>query len=149
MAIDSGGNVWIASLVDGNVTRLGPDGSFKGRFSPPSFDGPWGVAIDGDDNVWVASFPGETVTQLCGRIVENCPPGAKTGDPISPASDGFTNGGLQHLTAVQIDQSGNVWVANNWAKVFPTVGGNGLVAFIGAAAPVSTPMIGPPRRPGG
>jgi hypothetical protein len=27
------------------------------------------------------------------------------------------------------------------------VGGNGLVELIGAAAPVKTPLIGPPERP--
>ncbi|HSD81434.1 MAG TPA: hypothetical protein VLB47_12250 [Solirubrobacteraceae bacterium] len=148
MAIDSGGNLWVASLVDSTVTRVGPDGAVRAQFRAPSIEGGWGVAIDGDDNVWVASFLGETVTQLCGRIVANCPPGARTGDPISPPLRGFTNGGLQHLTAVQVDQSGNVWVANNWARIAPTVGGDGLVEFIGAAAPVKTPLIGPPQRPG-
>ena len=109
--------------------------------------GPWGVAIDGDDNVWVASFPSQKLTQFCGRKVANCPPGARTGDPISPRVTGFTNGGLQHLTAVQVDQSGNVWVANNWENIMPTIGGDGLVEFIGAAAPVATPLIGLPRAP--
>ncbi len=41
--------------------------------------------------------------------------------------------------------SGNVWVANNWAQIDPTVGGDGLVEFIGAAAPVRTPLIGLPQ----
>jgi hypothetical protein len=79
--------------------------------------------------------------------VANCPAGSKTGDPISPRLHGFTNGGLQHVTAVQVDASGNAWVANNWAQISPIVGGDGLVEFSGAAAPVATPMSGPPRRP--
>ena len=147
MAIDSAGNLWIASLADSNITWLGPEGQVKGQFRAPSIEGAWGVAIDGDDNVWVASFVGQKVSQLCGRIVSNCPPGAKTGDPLSPPLTGFTNGGLQHITAVQVDQSGNVWAANNWAQIAPTVGGDGLVEFIGAAPPVKTPMIGPPQQP--
>jgi hypothetical protein len=147
IAIDSAGDIWVASLVDDNVTRVGPDGRVKGRYRAPSLGGPWGVAIDGDDNVWVASFPDQKLTQLCGRRVANCPPGTRTGQPISPPLAGYTNGGLQHLTAVQIDQSGNVWVANNWENIVPTVGGDGLVEFIGAAAPVATPLIGPPRAP--
>ena len=61
---------------------------------------------------------------------------------------GFTNGGLQHITAVQVDQSGNVWAANNWASISPIVGGDGLVEFIGAAEPVETPKIGPQQQPG-
>jgi streptogramin lyase len=147
MAIDSAGDLWVASLVNGTVSRIGPDGQLKGQFRAPSIEGPWGIAIDGDDNVWVASFLGQKVTQLCGRTVANCPPGARTGDPISPRLTGYTNGGLQHITAVQVDQSGSVWAANNWAQIAPTVGGDGLVQFIGAAPPVATPLIGPPERP--
>jgi hypothetical protein len=149
MAIDSAGNLWVASLVDSNVTWIGPNGQVKGQFRVPSIEGAWGVAIDGDDNVWVASFVGQKVTQLCGRLASNCPPGAKTGDPLSPSLPGFTNGGLQHITAVQVDQSGNVWAANNWAQIAPTIGGDGLVEFIGAAPPVKTPMSGPPQPPTG
>ncbi|HET8639983.1 MAG TPA: hypothetical protein VFL89_07055, partial [Solirubrobacterales bacterium] len=145
MAIDSGGNIWVASLENDNVTWIAPDGHVKAQFRVPSIEGAWSVAIDGDDNVWVASFIGEKVTQLCGRIVANCPPGMKTGDSISPRLRGFTNGGLQHVTAVQVDQSGNVWVANNWEDIEPVVGGDGLVEFIGAAPPVATPLIGPPQ----
>jgi sugar lactone lactonase YvrE len=147
MAIDSGGNLWVASVADDNVTWLGPNGKVKAQFRVPSIQGPWSVAIDGEDNVWVASFIGRKVTLLCGRVVANCPPGTMTGDPISPRRQGFSNGGLQHITAVQVDQSGNVWAANNWEKIKPTIGGDGLVQFIGAAPPVKTPMIGPPQRP--
>jgi streptogramin lyase len=147
IAIDSGGDLWVASLVDQTLNRIAPSGRLKARYRAPSMIGPWGVAVDGDDNVWVASFPAQKLTQFCGRTVANCPPGSKTGDVLSPPVAGFTNGGLQHLTAVQIDQSGNVWVANNWANIVPTVGGDGLVEFIGAAAPVATPLIGPPRPP--
>ncbi|HET6998247.1 MAG TPA: NHL repeat-containing protein [Solirubrobacterales bacterium] len=147
MAIDSGGNLWVASLENDNVTWLGPDGQVRGRFRTPSIQGPWGVAVDGEDNVWVASFVGQKVTLLCGRIRANCPPGTRTGEPISPRRQGFSNGGLQHITAVKVDQSGNVWAANNWEKIKPTVGGDGLTQFIGAASPVKTPLIGPPQRP--
>lgn len=147
MAIDSAGDLWISSLVDSTVTWLAPDGTVKGQFRVPSLQGNWGIAIDGDDNVWVASFLGSKVTQLCGRNTARCPQGVKTGQPISPRLHGFSNGGIQHVTAVQVDQSGNVWVANNWEQIAPTVGGDGLVEFIGAAAPVKTPLIGLPERP--
>jgi hypothetical protein len=149
LSIDSVGNVWVANLGSRSVTQIDPQGRIAPR-SPirvPSFSGPWATAVDGNDNVWVTSFVGSTLTQLCGRNRSHCPPGARTGDPISPRVTGFTNGHLQHLTAVQIDESGNVWVANNWSSVSPIIGGDGLVEFIGAAPPVRTPLIGPPRRP--
>jgi sugar lactone lactonase YvrE len=92
IAVDSGGNLWVTSLVDSTVTWFAPDGRVKGQFKAPSIRGAWSVAIDGDDNVWVASFINRKLTQLCGRIVANCPPGTKTGEPISPARAGFGNG---------------------------------------------------------
>ncbi len=145
-AVDFEGNIWASSLVNSNVTRMAPDGSIDGHFTAPSIGGGWGLAIDGDDNVWVAGFINQSVTELCGTA-GNCPKGTATGDPISPADVGFTNGGMQHITAVQVDQSGNVWAANNWASISPIVGGNGLVELVGAAAPVATPLIGAPERP--
>ena len=139
----------MANLGSSSITLIGPDGRIDPR-SPiraRSLIGPWSVAVDGNGNIWVASFIGQTLTELCGANPSRCPAGAHTGDVLSPRTGGFTNGGLEHLTAVQIDQSGNVWVANNWRRIAPTVGGDGVVEFIGLAAPVRTPLIGPPQRP--
>src|SRR5271169_3242498 len=162
---DAQTQMWIA-LVDllvkypgGNVSMVRPDGTVL-----PPFDGgksiiaPWGIAIDGNDNVWVANSAGRSVTHLCGARPENCPPGTKTGDPISPP--GGYIGGLQNaITDVAIDPAGNVWVPNNWDQYdqgFKKVpdpalstrfGGNGVVVFFGLAKPVRTPLIGPPQQP--
>ena len=109
---------------------------------------PWGIAVDGNDNVFVANFNGKRLSYLCGANSSSCPPGFNTGDPISP-DGGYTFDGLVRNTGVQIDPSGNVWLANNWEIVpAPTnPGGHQLVVFIGLAAPVKTPLIGPPERP--
>ena len=109
---------------------------------------PWGIAVDGNDNVFVANFNGKRLSYLCGVNSSNCPPGFNTGDPISP-DGGYTFDGLVRNTGVQIDPSGNVWLANNWEIVpAPTnPGGHQLVVFIGLAAPVKTPLIGPPEKP--
>jgi sugar lactone lactonase YvrE len=109
---------------------------------------PWGIAVDGDDNVWVANFGGQRLTQLCGARPHNCPPGHRTGDAISPGT-GYGSDGLTRNTGVVIDPSGNVWLANNWLNVpvQTNPGGHEFVVFIGIAAPVKTPLIGPPRRP--
>jgi hypothetical protein len=149
LAVDQLGNLWVANLGSDSITQIGPNGRITSR-SPiraKSLIGPWSIAVDGNGNIWVASFIGQTLTELCGANRLRCPAGTRTGGVISPVSGGFTNGGLEHLTAVQIDESGNVWVANNWKRLAPTVGGNGLVEFVGLAAPVRTPLIGPPQRP--
>ena len=141
----------------GDVSMVQPDGTVLSFDGGGSINTPWGIAIDGNDNVWVANSIGRSVTHLCGARLENCPPGAKTGDPISPPG-GYV-GGVQITTDVAIDPAGNVWVANNWDRPDegfkkepePTLstrfGGNGTVVFFGLAKPVKTPLIGPPAAP--
>jgi len=148
ISVDSVGNLYVANLLSKSITRVTPSGAAK-AWRAPGMVGPWGTAVDGNDTVWVADFFGATLNQFCGRQVKYCPPGMKSGGHISPAG-GYSNGGLQHVTAVQVDQSGNVWAANNWTTSSPMsqpVGGDGLVQYVGVAAPVKTPMAGPPARP--
>jgi len=114
------------------------------------------------------------VTQLCGTNTANCPPGLTTGGGISPET-GWTlpSGGAQvrlptgkplyyplnvktykplmRSTATQVDMAGNVWVTNNWKPsgandLLLNPGGDGMVIFVGMAAPVA-PGIGLPKAP--
>jgi hypothetical protein len=99
--------------------------------------------------VWVTNFGERRVSYFCGRDPGKCPPGAKTGSPISPDT-GYAFDGLTRNTAVQIDRSGNVWVTNNWkndSNPLGNPGGYQMVVFIGIAPPIATPLIGPPQRP--
>jgi hypothetical protein len=149
IAIDTAGNAWAANFEGASVTRIAPDGAVS-EIRLPSLAGPWGVAVDGHDNIWVAGFLHQNVTVLCGVRTEHCPPGTKTGEPISPRVAGYKSSGMQRITAVQIDPSGNVWLANNWSGASPLrdfIGGNGLVELVGAAAPVKAPQIGLPQQP--
>lgn len=145
----------LSEYPGGDVSMIRPDGTVLPPFDGnKSIIGPWGVAIDGNDHVWIANSTGRSVTQLCGARTETCPPGLKTGDPISPPS-GYI-GGLQIITDVEVDPAGNVWVANNWDQpasvgfkqvpeeaLSTRFGGHGAVVFFGLAKPVRTPLIGP------
>lgn len=151
IAVDSADNLWVANFDSNTVTVI----DRNGRITPSSpirtrgLRGPWGIAVDGADTVWVAGFRGRTLVQLCGRRTASCPPGSATGAALSPPG-GYVSAALQHPTAVQVDSSGNVWLANNWSNGTPLsqfVGGNGLVQFVGLATPVKTPLIGLPRTP--
>jgi len=162
IAIDSIGDVWIANsgivdvpcitcedsddvgygpllpdLTKASVTKLSPTGAFLGNFAGGGIYIPWGICVDGDDNVWVANFGGQRVSAFRGD----------TGEPIAP--QGFHSDALIRNTAVTIDPSGNVWLANNWLTDPPQTnpGGDGMVVFIGIASPVKTPMLGPVRKP--
>lgn len=142
----------------GSISMLRPDGT-PGPGSPYSGGGAWGswgVVIDGNDQVWSSNFAGRSITHLCGVRTETCPPGMKTGDPISPPG-GYVGGGMQFLTDIGVDPAGNVWVADNWETPdacwnpnfnearSTQCGGNGLTVFYGMAKPVRAPQIGPAR----
>ena len=162
---DAAPQMWInlynilAKYPGGSASMVRPDGTALPPFDGgKSIIGPWGIAIDGNDNVWVANGFSHTVTALCGARPETCPPGTKTGDPLSPPG-GYIGGMQTAITDVAIDPAGNVWVANNWDLPYegfkkvpdPALatrfGGNGTVVFFGLAKPVRTPLIGPPRQP--
>ena len=143
----------------GSVTLLRPDGSeYPGSpFTGGGLPGPWAADIDGNDNVWISNFAGANspIVELCGARTENCPPGMKTGDQISPPG-GYVGGGLQMQTDLALDPAGSVWVMNNWQdidscfgvpdEVLSTrCGGQGVTVFYGMAKPVRTPQIGPAR----
>lgn len=131
--------------LHGTMSRLSLDGTVS-EFGGAGMTVPWGIAVDGDDNIWVANFFGERLSHLCGARVETCPTG-HVGDEISPTQTGYFFNGLQRNTSVQIDASGNVWLANNW-KTIPTAAtqyGDGLVVFLGAAAPIAMPLVGTPK----
>ena len=77
------------------------------------------------------------ISQFCGMDTSKCPPGLRTGDPISPPT-GYTSDALQRMTATEIDPSGNrlghrqleeVPIQNN-------PGGDAIVIFVGIAGPV-------------
>ena len=167
IAVDSEGNVWTANSgglelpCDGNsalfqrggtpsiakVTRTGKSAKTS-VFYGGGISRPWGIAVDGNDNIFVANFGGQRLSEFCGVKTSNCPPGTKTGDPISPDT-GYTSDALTRNTGVAIDPSGNVWLANNWLNVpiQTNPGGHGAVVYIGLAAPVKTPLNGLPSKP--
>ncbi len=167
IAVDSQGYAWVSSsgkvpapcptkfnLIPGKGTAvlIKPNGKLARR-NPISGGGlstPWGVAIDGDDNVWFANFTGKRLSALCGSQPQNCPAGKRrTGASLAPRKNGYGFDGLVRSTGVAIDPSGNVWLTNNWkvASIPANPGGFQIVAFLGLAAPVHTPLIGPPEQP--
>lgn len=150
IALDSFGNAWVSNSLGKSVTmiqsngKVHPDSPFKGG----GVDSAWGICVDGDDNIWVAGFGNFSLAKLAGARASTRPKGKKLGDPISP-STGFTIEAMMRLTAVAVDASGNVWVANNWKRKFlsPVPAGSGIIVFVGMAAPVATPMQGLPKKP--
>ncbi len=161
-AYDTDGNL-IGAFSGGGIT--GPWG-----LSVDSHDNVW-VANFGPSEQLDLKY---RLSRLCGVNTAHCPEGLSTGDAISPDT-GYTlpSGGdqvllangkplyapkkepsfkpLMRATATQIDMAGNVWVTNNWKPsglndLVTNPGGDGIVIFVGLAAPVK-PGIGQPKAP--
>ncbi len=143
----------------GSISLFKPDGTqFPGSpFTGGGLPGPWAATVAGDDTVWVSNFAGAVgrIAHLCGAKTENCPPGFKTGDQISPPG-GYVGGGLQMQTDLAISPTGDVWVIDNWQTIAScygdpvealstNCGGQGITIFFGMAKPVRAPQIGPAR----
>lgn len=167
IVVDQVGNIWVSNsalirvpcasagdaqdygdlepdLLNSSVTQFAPDGTVIGIHQNPGLVVPWGIAVDGDGHVWVGNFFGQRVGRLCGSDPAKCPPGMSPGDPLGPAA-GYPSDALERTTGLGIDLSGNVWATNNWLidAVQTNPGGDGVVLFIGVAAPVVAPLIGP------
>ena len=148
IAIDSNGNGWISSLEIAEISFIDGVTFDVTDYSLDSRSRGWGLAVDGMNLIWIASFSNPPLGPLFQKppvisIVQGT--GANLGDFLHS----FSNPSLQHVTALQLDSSGNVWVANNWSlETIPSqiIGGDGVVQFIGLATPVATPLIGEPVR---
>jgi len=128
IAIDSTGNVWVPST--GTLSEF----SNAGVASSTSFTGAgglgnaYGISIDGAGNIWLNNYNANTVTEF-----------SNSGTALSPAA-GFTGGGTAGANMndpydIAVDGSGNVWVINSAASP-----NSSLSEFVGAAAPVITPV---------
>jgi streptogramin lyase len=130
IALDQGGNIWIADFTASAVMKLSPAGALLGEA-----DGtggvvtPDGIAVDGSGQVWTANYHGDTISEFTGDTVQ----------PVSPAAGFGLDGGLSGPFGAGVDASGNLWISNAFA--------NTLTEFVGAAAPVKTPLLGPPAQP--
>src|SRR5260370_13244681 len=97
-------------------------------------DHPQALAIDGAGRVWVGNFHAGTLSEFSGSTF------AVPGPSLSPAGGLGTDAQLGSPFAIAVDQSGDLWVTNS-------NGANTVTVFVGLAAPVKTPLLGPPQLP--
>jgi len=141
IAVDGTNNIWVANYYNnsiGLITSSGSVTSGSAGFTGGGVNHPQGIAVDGKGAVWVANYRSNAglssvLTELAGAAATS--PGAA----LSPASGWGGDAGMVEPFAVAIDASGNLWVTN--------FGTNTLTEFVGLAAPVKTPLLGPVRVP--
>lgn len=134
IAIDSSSNVWVANYYGNSVSEVSSSGSLLvDAATGGGVDHPQGIAVDGNGTVWVANFLGNSISQLSGTG------SGSPGTLLSPSSGFGIDAPMSHPYALAIDGSGNIWVSN--------FANSTLTQFVGAAAPVKTPLTGPAQLP--
>ena len=136
IAVDGSDNAWVANYYGnsiGLVTAAGSVLSGTGGYTGSGLNHPQGIAIDGAGTAWIANYRASDITELAGANA------ATPGAPLSPANGLAGDSGLIEAFGLAIDAAGNVWVTS--------FGTNTLVEFVGLAAPVKTPLLGPVRVP--
>jgi hypothetical protein len=141
LAFDQLGNLWVTNYYGNSISEISSSGVVlsNGSYAGGGIDHPQGIAIDAAGNVWIASYRSpanlsSALTELAGASNTAAP-----GTVLSPAAGLGLDAGLVESFAVAVDASGNLWISN-----FAT---STLTEFIGLAAPVRTPLIGPPAAP--
>jgi streptogramin lyase len=135
LAIDQSGNVWVTNFDTNSISEISGAGTVlsRGGYTSASLDDPDDIAIDGAGTVWISNYRGPSLTELAGSTA------SVPGTVLSPAGGLGSDAGLLEAYSLAIDASGNLWVSNK--------GNNTLTQFIGLAAPVRTPQIGPSVAP--
>jgi hypothetical protein len=135
VAVDESGNAWSANYYGNSVGLLSAAGAVLSGtgITGGGLSHPQGIAIDGAGTVWVANYRGPSLSELAGSTTSS--PGAV----LSPSAGWGPDAQLLETFAIAVDASGNLWVTN--------FGSNTLTEFVGMAAPVKTPLLGPVRVP--
>ena len=135
VAIDSADNVWSANFYANSVGLVSSAGTVLsgGGYTGGGMNAPRAIAVDGSGNAWVASERGPSLAEFSSASSAN------HGTLLSPSAGWGADANLLEPYSLAIDAAGNVWVSN--------YGSNTLTEFIGLAAPVKTPLLGPVRVP--
>ncbi len=134
VAADQKGNIWIANYYGNSISEVDTCGTLE--LDAGTGGGvlrPQGIAVDGAGTVWVANYQGNSLSELGGAS------SAAPGKFLSPSSGFGVDASLLGPYGLAIDASGNLWLSNS--------GKNTLTEFIGVAAPIKTPLAGPPQVP--
>ncbi len=147
IAADNFGNAWVTDKGSNEVEALTyVSGALRFEVFTTGAGGlnaPYGIAFDGANNMWVANSGNNTVTELTNPltgILPNVQSGNVAISAISPPTgyqpvsglSGSANYQVTNPTAIAVDISGNVWVANT--------GTNTVTEIIGSATPVVAPI---------
>ncbi len=143
LAVDPAGNLWIANSDCGgssaNIMELpGENTSAPVQVltsgQTPALAFPMSIVSDSSGNIWVTDNTNNDLVELKNSA------GSYTATIAAdiPSTNTFPHG-------LSIDGNGNIWVADTGTT--SNGAGSGVTEFVGLAAPVKTPTVGPPQAP--
>ena len=154
MAVDAGGNVYVADSTNNTIRKLTPmgtnwlvttlagqagvKGTNDGTGSAARFDSPAGVAVDGLTNLYVADTGNDTIRKLT-LTGTNWVVTTLAGLAGSSGNSDGTNSAAQFASpfGVAVDAGGNVYVAdttNNTIRKLTPTGTNWVVTTLAGVA---------------
>jgi len=143
VAVDAGGNVYVADNGNNLIRKITPDGtvstlagsgsvgSANGTGTAASFNSPFGIAVDATGNVYVADAGNNLIRKItpAGVVSTFAGSGKKgTGNATGAAASFNTPSG------VAVDASGNVYVADENNNLIRKITNAGLVTTIAVSS---------------
>ena len=154
VAVDGGGNVYVADTANFTVRRIAPDGtvttlagtagtagSVNGVGTAAQFGYPWGIAVDATGNVVVSGDSDNTIRRIS-------PAGVVTTIAGRPGVVGWTNGPGSVATfygpaGVAVDAAGRIYVAGRLDDMVRTITPAGVVSTLAGIPNTSGERDGP------
>ena len=123
LAIDSGGDVWVANYFGGVVSKFSPTGvpAAASGIAGVGLNESYGIAIDGSDNVWVTNE--QSVTGANNHHYGSVSEFSSAGAELS--GFGYTGGGVYYPLAAAGDLNGDIWIADYGSSSATLLAGNG------------------------
>lgn len=169
MAIDGGGNLYLADTGNNRIRKISAGGTittvagsgvagFAGDGGSPTvaqLNQPQGVALDAQGNLYIADTNNHRIRKVTAGQNGTISTIAGTGSPGGAGDGGpAANAQLQYPEGIALDIQGDIFVADSsnnrvreisTAGTINTIGGNGSYAYAGDCGPGSSAQLANPR----
>ena len=132
VAVDAAGNVYIADTNNNAIRKVSPNGTITTLATGVNLYNPGGIAVDGAGNLFIA----DTGNSLIRKMATDGTVSTVAGNGgYGPGGDGgpAASAQLESPTAVAVDASGNIYIADTNSGVVRKVTRDGRIATLGGS----------------